>query len=117
LQQVFINLLRNACDALQAARFPRRIRVQVLSNSNEVQYIFEDNGPGISEEQASRLFEPFFTTKKHGDGTGLGLSISLSLVEQHRGKLRFEPGCGSGARFVVTIPRAGRSDRPPPPTP
>jgi C4-dicarboxylate-specific signal transduction histidine kinase len=112
LQQVLINLLWNARDAVMErhADAPALIRVEVRRDGRSVLYAIEDSGPGVAEELRSRIFDPFFTTKVVGKGTGLGLSVSHGIVEQHGGRLRYEPAQNGGARFVFDIPieeRAG----------
>ena len=105
LEQVFLNLLRNAIDA--TAQMPagrRRISVEALITSSAVEITIEDNGPGIAAGFEPLLFEPFETTK--ASGMGLGLSISRQIVESHGGKLWYERREGSGARFIVRLPSA-----------
>jgi len=71
----------------------------------------EDNGPGIPQAVRMRLFEPFFTTKEVGEGTGLGLWLCWSIiVERHGGQIEVESGREGGARFVITLPVAGKRD-------
>ena len=131
LNQVFMNILSNAIDALANVRnrklelasatdgerqnFPNlplacdafpliRIRTEVLDN-NRVAIIISDNGPGMADSVKSRIFDPFFTTKPVGKGTGLGLSISYQIVvERHRGALRCISAPGGGTEFAIEIP-------------
>ena len=103
LEQVFLNLLRNAIDA--TAQMPagrRRISVEALITSSAVEIAIEDNGLGIAAGFEPLLFEPFETTK--ATGMGLGLSISRQIVESHGGKLWYERSEGGGARFIVRLP-------------
>ncbi len=103
LEQVFLNLLRNAIDA--TAQMPagrRRVSVEALITSAAVEIAIEDNGPGIAAGFEPLLFEPFETTK--ATGMGLGLSISRQIVESHGGKLWYERSEGGGARFIVRLP-------------
>jgi signal transduction histidine kinase len=105
LEQVFLNLLRNAVDAtspLPPAR--RRIAVEAGTSADAVEIAIEDNGSGIAASVEPLLFEPFETTK--AAGMGLGLSISRQIVESHGGKLWYERSEGGGARFVVRLPIA-----------
>lgn len=102
LNQVFMNLLINAADAL-GRRGTIRVRTRRLS-ADEVRIEFEDDGPGIPPEVMGRIFEPFFTTKPVGVGTGLGLSLSHGIVERHGGRIRAEAPPGGGARFVIELP-------------
>lgn len=109
LNQVFMNILSNAIDALDEARDKKqeltiRIASQILEN-NHVAIRIADNGPGIPPEILNRLFDPFFTTKPVGKGTGLGLSISYQIVvEKHGGQLKCQSKPGQGTEFWVEIP-------------
>ena len=112
--QVLMNLLSNAIDALEEKRrqtdrisvAPRiRIRTEVIGD--RIRIGIADNGAGIPEAMRSRLFDPFFTTKEPGKGTGLGLSSSYQIiVEHHGGQLRCEPLRDGGTEFIVEIPIA-----------
>ena len=84
--QVFVNLLKNACDALEHTRQPV-IKIGTELSGENVKIYFEDNGPGVPEEVQSKIFNPFFTTKPTGKGTGLGLSLSHHIIHRHDGKL------------------------------
>ena len=102
LQQVFLNLLNNALDAVG----PRgKVRIQSRDLDGWLEVRIADNGPGIPEEIGDRVFDPFFTTKDPGQGTGLGLSISHSIMEKLGGQLTFESRAGEGATFIVQIPK------------
>jgi two-component system NtrC family sensor kinase len=101
LGQVFMNLLMNACDALEGRG---KITVRTRALPGGVQLEFEDDGPGMSAEVRSRVFEPFFTTKPVGKGTGLGLSISHGIVERHGGTMSVESAPGEGAKFTIRLP-------------
>ncbi len=115
LNQVFMNLLANAIDALedlcgQSAKSGANkhhplitIKTQMIAD-DWVQISIKDNGVGMTKEVQARLFDPFFTTKPVGQGTGLGLSISYQIVEKHGGKLQCLSQPGEGAEFVVEIP-------------
>ncbi len=116
LNQVFMNILSNAIDALEdyasstnfTCPFKGEITISTEIVNGFVQIKFQDNGPGIPEQIRAKLFDPFFTTKPVGKGTGLGLSISYKIVtEKHHGRLYClsEPNCG--AIFVVEIPIRG----------
>jgi C4-dicarboxylate-specific signal transduction histidine kinase len=112
LQQVFLNLLQNASDALASASDggrPKEIVIGWRCVEDRVVITIQDNGPGVAPEHESRLFDPFFTTKKAGHGTGLGLSISYGIIKEHRGELRYEPAPVRGARFSVALPCVGES--------
>ena len=101
LNQVFLNLLMNAADAMQGHG---RVTVRTRLTETGVRLDFEDTGPGIEAELLSRLFDPFFTTKEVGQGTGLGLSISYSIIERHAGRIFAVSPAGGGAIFSIEIP-------------
>jgi two-component system sensor kinase FixL len=103
VQQVLMNLLRNAMQAM--AGQPRRdLTVAALAENTFVRVEVTDTGPGIAPAIAANLFQPFITTKP--DGMGLGLSICRSIVEAHGGRLWTEPNPSGGARFCFTVPCA-----------
>ena len=104
VQQVLVNLLRNAMDAMENA--PRRELTVSLTTAGEnmVEIAVADTGPGVSDEIAAKLFQPFVTSKQKG--MGVGLSISRTIVEAHGGKIWSEPNAGGGAVFRFTLPRA-----------
>jgi len=104
LQQVVMNLVQNACDAT-AEHGDARLRIAGSDDGERLRIVFTDNGPGIPESHLAHVFEPFFTTKPVGQGTGLGLSISYGIVERHGGHLEARNIAGSGAEFVLTLPR------------
>jgi signal transduction histidine kinase len=116
LNQVFMNILSNAIDALRQSspddspevigNHAPTIKIHTeVKNSNWVEISIQDNGRGITESVLARLFDPFFTTKEVGKGTGLGLSISYQIVvEKHGGKLQCISAPGQGAKFVIEIP-------------
>jgi PAS domain S-box-containing protein len=106
LNQVFMNLLNNAIDAIESCENPTIwIRTEV-DNFGCITIRIIDNGVGMNEAVLSRLFDPFFTTKPIGKGTGLGLSISYQIVvEKHRGTLQCYSEFGKGTEFVITLPR------------
>ncbi|MET3664976.1 ATP-binding protein [Caulobacter sp. 1776] len=102
LEQVLVNLLQNALEALDGASDPE-IRVQVSVRRSQVRILVADNGPGVAPEAAKTLFTPFATTKPRG--LGLGLVISRDIVAEFGGELSLEAGPG-GARFVISLPKA-----------
>jgi two-component system sensor kinase FixL len=108
VQQVLVNLLRNAMEAMQDA--PRReLTVSVTAaGENMVEIAVADTGPGVSEEIAAKLFQPFVTSKQKlkQKGMGVGLSISRTIIEAHGGKIWSEPNAGGGAVFRFTLPAA-----------
>ncbi|MGB3512470.1 MAG: ATP-binding protein [Microcoleaceae cyanobacterium] len=116
LNQVFMNIINNAIDAIEEERFSKfspqincnsgfiRITTQKIED-NLVQILIADNGKAISEEVRSYIFDPFFTTKPVGKGTGLGLSISYQIiVEKHKGKIECYSHMEKGTEFMITIP-------------
>jgi hypothetical protein len=113
LNQVFMNLISNAIDAIQeyqsldtTAKFSKgtvTITTQYL-DSEQIRISIKDTGKGIAENAKSKLFDPFFTTKPIGKGTGLGLSISYQIIEKHGGKLWYESQVGEGTEFIIEIP-------------
>jgi PAS domain S-box-containing protein len=108
LEQVFLNLLRNAAQAMsmvEPTRGDPRIVIRLSNSSAGVRCEVQDNGPGIPAEVRRRIFEPFFTTKPPGIGTGLGLSVSYFIVTRgHGGRMWVESAPGAGARFIVELP-------------
>ncbi len=107
LQQVFLNILKNAGQAMFCAKVPvPEIKIGVYGVPDYLRIEIEDNGPGVPDEISRRIFEPFFTTKPRGEGTGLGLSISYSIiVKEHKGSMHVERGAAGGSRFVIDLPR------------
>lgn len=104
IQQVLLNLLRNATQVLQSVDEPH-IRIRISHDDNYALLEVADNGPGIPDSIKRRIFEPFFTTKKVGEGTGLGLSVSYFIVtEHHGGTIEVDSEPGQGTRFVVRLP-------------
>ena len=106
LQQVVLNLVRNAFEALQAAPAARRVveLATELTEDGEVEIRVSDNGPGVDPAIANRLFDPFSTTKS--SGTGLGLAISRTIVQSHGGTISARPSTSQGATFFVRLPAA-----------
>jgi len=104
LQQVLLNLINNALDALSAVNDrPRLLRIRTdKPDSRAVRVAVQDTGVGVDPQQAERLFEAFFTTKPNG--LGMGLSISRSIVESHGGRLWATPNDGQGVTFQFTLP-------------
>lgn len=103
IQQVILNLVNNAVDALpQGGDVFIETRVNREAKSFEI--IFEDNGIGISDEHRKYIFSPFFTTKEPGKGTGLGLLICKNIILAHNGKITLESRVGNGTKFVILLP-------------
>ena len=114
LEQVFINLLTNARDAM--ADSPRKmVRISTRVVHDVVDLVFSDTGSGIPEGLEQRIFDPFFTTKEVGQGTGLGLSITYGIIKDHGGTIAVANRPGGGAVFQIQLPQAP-GDRPAPPT-
>lgn len=121
LEQVFVNLLVNARDAILGKEdFSKTpscegggnfIKIQSVSEGSSVIIDFCDSGPGIPEHVKSKIFEPFYTTKKSGEGTGLGLAISYQIVREHKGSIEVVNMEQGGARFRLTFPATGSGDR------
>lgn len=105
LQQVFINLIHNACNAMNQGG-TLSISTE-LTSSKEVKIQFSDTGCGIPKEHLAKIFDPFFTTMPIGKGTGLGLSISYSIIQHHKGNIMVESQEGKGSTFAVCLPAAG----------
>jgi len=105
LEQVFINLLTNARDALIDAK-RKTIRIASSRDEERIRIAFSDTGPGIPAELQQRIFDPFFTTKEVGTGTGLGLSITYSILKEYGGDISVESRPGKGATFMVELPFA-----------
>jgi len=108
LQQVFLNILNNAYDAIQEVHRPGRIEIGARERASHIEITFRDNGPGISHPE--RIFDPFFTTKEVGKGTGLGLSICYGIVRAHQGEIlaKNNPD-GIGCTFTVRLPIAPKA--------
>jgi len=105
LQQVFLNILNNAYDAMRDSGNPRRIEVSSTSSGGYVEVSFKDSGTGIADPE--RIFDPFFTTKEVGKGTGLGLSICYGIVHEHKGEIGAQNNIPeAGATFTVRLPAA-----------
>jgi len=101
LNQVFMNLLVNASQAIEEHG---QITIRTGISESEVWVEIEDTGKGIPPENQARIFEPFFTTKPVGKGTGLGLSLSYGIVKKHNGRIEFTSGLGKGSTFRVVLP-------------
>ena len=104
MQQVFLNLIVNAEQAMKKAHGRGTLIVSTEKLGHNIRISFQDDGPGINKENIGHLFEPFFTTKAVGEGTGLGLSLSRSIVLEHNGKMNVESESGYGATFIIDLP-------------
>jgi two-component system NtrC family sensor kinase len=114
IQQVFVNLINNAAQAIASTGRPGNILVRARRWLDGVAIDIIDDGPGMSEALAAQVFEPFFTTKAEGEGTGLGLSISQGIVKEHGGRIMLSSEEGAGSTFTVQLPLSTRAASPPP---
>ncbi|MEE8373588.1 MAG: ATP-binding protein, partial [Dehalococcoidia bacterium] len=104
LQQVFVNLMTNAEQAMTQAHGKGKLTIKTQRSGTTIHVTFTDDGPGIEKETLKQVFDPFFTTKEVGQGTGLGLSICFGIVEQHGGTIGAKSKLGKGATFTVELP-------------
>ncbi|MDP3181664.1 MAG: ATP-binding protein [Desulfobaccales bacterium] len=104
MQEVFLNLLMNAVQAIKEAPGEIKIAAAVDKERQEAMITVEDTGVGIPKEELDRVFDPFFTTKEIGVGTGLGLSIVYGIIEKHHGTIAVESQKGEGTRFIIRLP-------------
>jgi signal transduction histidine kinase len=104
LQQVFLNLLINALDAIAESGVDGAIRIDGKIQGSEISIRIEDNGSGMTEEQISQAFDFFYTTKEVGEGTGLGLAISHNVIQNHGGRITIESREEEGTALVVVLP-------------
>lgn len=107
IQQVFVNILLNAVDAIQEKKDDtsrNKIVVKSFIEDESVIINFTDTGPGIPESNYTKVFEPFFTTKKQGKGTGLGLWVSYGIVKSFQGDIKIKSSLGSGTSFIINLP-------------
>jgi two-component system NtrC family sensor kinase len=104
IQQVFINIINNAHQAMLDAHGRGRLVLRTERAGDSIRVSFADDGPGIPEEKVGKIFDPFFTTKEPGKGTGLGLSLSYGIIRDHDGRISASGAPGRGATFVVELP-------------
>lgn len=104
MQQVFLNLINNARQAIEHHRGSGTIHISSSVANGRVVIAFRDDGPGIEQENLARVFDPFFTTKPVGVGTGLGLSLSYGIIREHGGSIAVKSRPGEGAEFVIELP-------------
>jgi signal transduction histidine kinase len=118
IQQVLLNLVINAEQAMLSAHGRGVIVVRTWHDAEQESVVLElnDDGPGIPEKLQPKIFDPFFTTKEVGKGTGLGLTVAYAIVQEHGGRIRIESLPGSGASFFVEVPVMGRKLPPAPVT-
>lgn len=107
LNQVFINILVNAAQAIEKMG---EIRILTKAVKGHVQVHISDTGCGISEENLTKIFDPFFTTKGVGKGTGLGMNIAYNIIQKHRGDIRVKSRVGEGTTFIISLPVEGPGD-------
>jgi len=110
LQQVFINIILNALDAMPGGG---QLGIALTAEAGSAVVRISDTGTGIKPEHRSRIFDPFFTTKGVGKGTGLGLSISYAIVKEHDGRIDVQSEVGRGSTFTITLPIGGEGARKP----
>ncbi|NTW98816.1 MAG: GHKL domain-containing protein, partial [Geobacteraceae bacterium] len=111
MEQVLLNILKNAAQALADSPVLRQPKISLRTrlSGGMVVLEIEDNGPGMDEATRLRIFEPFFTTKEVGVGTGLGLSVAYAIVTKgHNGSIDVQSRAGEGSRFTVKLPLRGR---------
>jgi two-component system NtrC family sensor kinase len=104
LEQVFVNLITNAVQALASISAPRKLTIKSREANDSILLTFADNGPGISDDIINRIFDPFFSTKQIGEGTGLGLSICYGIISEHKGRIWTENSSSDGAVFYISLP-------------
>ncbi len=104
LNQVFVNIINNAIDAIGSTGEPGKIKIATKAlDEDKITISITDTGNGIAKENLEKIFDPFFTTKDVGKGTGLGLSISHSIIQQHSGDIKVNSEVGKGTEFVITL--------------
>jgi len=112
VQQVFMNILLNAADAMPAGG-TLTITSNLAAEDSYVQVRFADTGTGISEKDLGKIFDPFFTTKADKKGTGLGLAVSYGIIDRHRGKIEVHSEEGKGTTFTIKLPLQASEEVPP----
>ncbi len=112
IQQVILNIVRNAAQAIPPTQAKKIIGIDLANAAdNKIVIKISDNGPGMEQEISQKIFEPFFTTKPVGQGTGLGLSVCRNIiVQKHHGTLEVESAVGKGSTFIITLPVKQRVD-------
>jgi two-component system, NtrC family, sensor kinase len=116
IQQVFLNIVNNARQAIEAHHARGLIRIATGAVGQQVRITFQDDGPGISEENLAKIFNPFFTTKPVGKGTGLGLSLSYGIIQEHGGSITAASKLGHGTTFIIDLPITNQSENTPEPS-
>ena len=110
LQQVVLNFVINAEQAVMQAPEPRLISITTSEREGWACLEVQDSGPGVPPEDEPKLFQPFFTTKRVGEGTGLGLSVSYGIIQSHGGRIGYRRATGGGATFYFELPTHARTD-------
>ncbi len=110
LEQVFVNLLQNACHALTSPLEAIRVTSSYLPEEGMVEVLVSDSGEGITEENLKYIFDPFFTMKRDKGGVGLGLSVSLKIIKEHNGSISFQSKIGEGTTVSVKLPAKNKND-------
>ncbi|HEY3762155.1 MAG TPA: ATP-binding protein [Verrucomicrobiae bacterium] len=106
IQQVLLNIINNARQAMEGHQRDGQIKINTAVSEAIVRITIQDNGPGIPDENLRRIFDPFFTTKEVGKGTGLGLSLCYGIIKEHGGNISATSRPGEGATFVIELPIA-----------
>ncbi len=104
IQQVFINIARNALLEMKRSRGEGKLVIETAQRQKNIVISFQDNGPGIEEANLNKIFDPFFTTREIGEGTGLGLSVCHGIISEHGGSIGVKSTHGEGAKFTVYLP-------------
>lgn len=104
IQQVLLNVINNARQAMESRQSDGQIKITTETSGESVRIIIRDNGPGISVENLAKIFDPFFTTKQVGQGTGLGLSLCYGIIKEHGGSITPSSRPGEGATFTIELP-------------
>lgn len=103
LKQAFLNIIINACEALESTE-NKLIIINITTEKENMIVDITDTGVGIPQENMSKIFTPFFTTKKMGKGTGLGLAITYGIIKMHKGDIKVKSEIGKGTSFIITLP-------------
>ncbi|MEQ8224049.1 MAG: ATP-binding protein [Candidatus Eremiobacterota bacterium] len=110
IQQVILNIINNAVDAILSFKDEGTIKIAVSRDRDKINLIFSDDGPGIDPRHINKVFDPFYTTKEVGKGTGLGLSISYGIIKEHNGDISVQSEFGKGTEFRISLPVSGLTD-------
>ena len=111
MEQVVVNLITNACQALPDMDKAVRVKTEYDAKTKRIRLTVADEGEGISPENLSKIMDPFFTTKRDSGGTGLGLSVSFSIIEDHQGFLEFSSTEGEGTTAIISLPVLQRTGK------